>query len=153
MRALYISLPLHSWNEVSGSAQQLRSVDRVWGENVLSLASCQVLRNANFAVQCSLLLMVTTRSVRVPALWCHPAGVDGSSVPSFWQLLELSWVINNESFGEIVVDHCAFGVARRRWRVRQQCCTPVSLASMRLWNVVRLGSGVKEDINIMQKNC
>ena len=83
----------------------------------LSLASCQVLRKANFAVQCSLLLMVAARSVRVLALWCHPAGVDGSSVPSLWQLPELSWTINNESFGKIVVDHCTFGVARRRWRV------------------------------------
>ena len=43
VRALYISVPMHSWNEVSGSAQQLRSVDRVWSENGLSLASCQVL--------------------------------------------------------------------------------------------------------------
>ena len=61
--------------------------------------------------------MVAARSVRVPALWCHPAGVDGSSVPSLSQLPELSWVINNESFGKIMVDHCAFGVARRRWGV------------------------------------
>ena len=88
VRALYISLPMHSWNEVSGSAQQLRSVERVRGENGLSLESCQMLR-----------------SVRV------------SSVPSLWQLSELSWVINNESFGKIMVDHCAFGIARRRWRV------------------------------------
>ena len=117
VRALYIPLPMHSWNEVSGSAQQLRSLDKVCGENGLSLASCQVLRKANFSVQCSLLLMVTARTVRVPALWCHPAGVDRSSVPSLWQLPELSWLINDESFGKIMVDHCAFGIARRRWRV------------------------------------
>ena len=96
VRALYISLPMHSWNEVSGSAQQLRSLDRVWGENGLSLASCQVLRKANFAVHCSLLLMVAARSVRVPAfsllygncLNCHGSSTMNPSV-KLWSVIAL----------------------------------------------------------------
>ena len=90
---------------------------QIWGESGLSLASCQVLRNANFAVQCSLLLMLAARAARLLALWCHPSGMDGSSAPSLWQLLELSWVINNGSFCERTIDHCAFSIARRRWRM------------------------------------
>ena len=117
VRALYISLPMHSWNEASCPSQQLRSADKIWGESGLSLASCQELRNANFAVQCSLLLMLAARAARLLALWCHPSGMDGSSAPSLWQLLELSWVINNGSFCEGTIDHCAFSIARRRWRM------------------------------------
>ena len=111
--ALYISLPMCTWNLMAGSSQLVRSMREVWGMSGLALESFQRVRSANFAAQTSLLLMLAARAARVPALWCHPSPVEGELCPSLWHLPEVQWTLQAGAFATDRIDSCTFGCPRK----------------------------------------
>ena len=111
--ALYISLPMSTWNPLQGSPQQVRSMREIWSVSGLALAPFKCVRAANFSVQASLILMLAARAARVPALWCHTSPVEGELSPSLWHLPEVQWILKAEAFDTDRLDSCAFGCKRR----------------------------------------
>ena len=111
--ALYISLPMCTWNFMSGASQPVRSMREIWGMSGLALESFQWVRSANFAAQTSLLLMLAAGAARVPALWCHPSPVEGELCPSLWLLPEVQWTLQAGAFATDRIDSCTFGCPRK----------------------------------------